>query len=134
MMMSNWKKRLFNHQALHWVLMISLSIQLMGQLHLHEHHVTSPVHDHVVDYHMVADDHNDGHFEHANTHEINSSALVIVKKLFDTNSYSIFYACLLLLLFSVNPGVIRWKPVYSHVSSINQYYALSPPLRAPPVI
>lgn len=129
------RKHVSHNQAIAWLLVIALTMQLLFQLqfHLHQTDISdSFVHDHRVDFHEVTDKHKTDHLTDGNTLELKSTPDSIVKTSLDSSLNFIIFVFLLLIL-PVSLTVINRQWSFTRSTIIhNLYYGLAPPLRAPP--
>ena len=133
--MKLWRKFILDYPVISWVLILAFLLQLLMQLHFHLHHdeqVANLDHDHVVDIHLLVEDHPVDHPAHDNAHEITSTPDVIgIKNL--NNDFPFVLFTFLVLITTVFLAIInRWWS-YDKIKYINnQYFGLAPPSRAPP--
>lgn len=135
--MGCWRKYLLEHKIISWMLIFSLVLQFLIQLQIHAHHADhsslSPGNGHIIDYHVITDNHDsDEHSDHEGTHELKSTPDFILKKTLDRDFN--FSQIVFFLTFVIVPEVTGnnfWLIPKSHLIH-NLYYGLSPPTRAPP--
>lgn len=135
--MKSWRKQINSSYMISWLLVIMLVIQLFFQLQFHLHHSDTTnlnAHDHVIDFHVLADIHEIDHLTQGNAHELNSTPDGIAKKSLDSNFIFILSLCLLILFHITRCITIQKSALFRNPIIRNIYYDLAPPLRAPPAI
>ncbi len=135
--MARWRRCIQHYPAIGLLLVVTLVVQLLFQLRFHLHHDPNPQsqgHEHVIDFHVLVDDHETDHNGQENVHELKSAPDAIVKKFLGGDTGFLFSVCLLLLFPVVIIAINRqWSlPRNSVIHSL--YYGLAPPLRAPPAL
>lgn len=132
--MASFREIINQHKNLYWLLIVALIMQVAFQVQLHLHHDEVTIDDHVIDYHLVTDKHQDGHASDEITHEFTSTPdLLLIKHI---SSESIYIPIMFLLLFI---SAVQFRSVVSYSPPQRKlyrylYYGLAPPSRAPPAI
>jgi hypothetical protein len=136
--MAKWRKYIQARKAICLVLIIALVLQFLVQLQAHVHHDDHAdalaVDDHVIDYHLITDQHSDETSSSEEVHELKTTPDFILKKTLDRDFSSLFLGLFLILVIITQVGS---KPIWflSKDKLIhNFYYGLAPPSRSPPVI
>lgn len=137
--MGSWRKFLHEHKYFSWLLIFALVLQFLIQLQIHAHHVdhshSIAGNDHIIDYHIITDDHSsDEHSGNEGIHELKSTPDFILKKSLDWDFNYLLVA--LVLVFVIVPQVsrIKYRLVPENKLVHNLYFGLSPPVRGPPSI
>jgi len=135
--MNYWKKLVKRQRLFCWLLVFAVVFQLTSVMHYHLHHVdvSEPHgHHHLIDLHTLEDGHKTDVLAHIDTQEFKTTLGGIVKKSLDSNlifAVAVFLLLILPVILIANSRL--WSLTRNSVYR-NLYYALAPPLRAPPAV
>ena len=132
--MKLWRNIIISNKTINWLLVVSVLLITLMPAHYHLNHVfsgNSTSHDHVVDFHLIADKTDQSHHGEETT-VFTANPDGIVKKINPELSPFILLAILLVILPVLN-NRIRTHRDFSDVNLKNSYHHFSPPLRAPPL-
>lgn len=132
--MNAWRNIIISNKTINWLLVVSVLLITLMPAHYHLNHLFSgnpTSHDHVVDFHLIADKTDQSHHgEETTVFTVNPDG--IVKKSNPEFSPFILLAILLVILPIPNKR-IRTHLDYYTASLKQSYHHFSPPLRAPPL-
>ena len=133
-LMKPWRNIIISNKTIHWLLVVSVLLITLMPAHYHLNHLFSgdpTSHDHVVDFHLIADKTDQSHHG-VETTVFTANPDGIVKKS-NPEFSSLVLLLILLVILPIIGNRIRIHLDYYNVSLKQSYHHFSPPLRAPPL-
>ena len=125
---------IISHKTINWLLVVSVLLITLMPAHYHLSHLFSsdPTgHDHVVDFHLIADKTDQSHHGEETT-DFTANPDGIVKKN-NPEFFPFILLTILLFLLPILNNRIRTHRDFNDVNLKHSYHHFSPPLRAPPL-
>lgn len=131
--MKPWRNIIISNKTIIWLLVLFVLLITLMPAHYHLNHLFNgnpTSHDHVIDFHLIADKTDQSHHGKETT-VFTANPDGIVKK--STPEFSpIVLLAILLVICSIPGKRIKIHLDYCNVSLKQSYHHFSPPLRAPP--
>lgn len=133
--MKAWRNIIFNNKTINWLLVVSVLLITLMPAHYHLNHLftDNPTsHDHVVDFHLIADKTDHSHHGEETTVFTANPDGIVKKNNLELSSFILL--AILLVILPVPGKRIRTHLDYCNASLKQSYHHFSPPLRAPPLL